>query len=119
MATTRITGKHAAIPVEVVELAASVHHLSIAVDALLEEVKQDRDARTDLRVKLAVLDSAFAGLKTAVEALRTEIARASDSGSHGRPSRKQAAAVAVGGAGLGAGSITLWEIVQRFLGGGS
>jgi hypothetical protein len=45
MATARPSGKHQAISVEVVELAASVHHLTIAVDALLGEVKQDRDPR--------------------------------------------------------------------------
>lgn len=106
MATTRTTGKHEAIPVELAQLGASVHHLSLAVDALLEEVRGDRDARADVRVKLALLEAA-------VESLR----RAAESGQHIRPNRKQAAVVAASGAGLGAGSITLWEIVQRLLGG--
>jgi hypothetical protein len=119
MATSaRTTGKHPAIPLEFVELAASVHHLSIAVDALLEEVKQDRDARTDLRVKLAVLDSAFVALKDAFEGLRRDLGRDPASSITGsKASRRQAVAVAAGGAGLGAGSITLWELVQRLLGG--
>lgn len=120
MATSRTTGKHPAIPVEIVELAASVHHLSIAVDALLEEVKLDRDARTDLRVKLAVLDSAFEVLKSSFESLRRDLGRASggagDSSTNGRSSRRHTAVAAAAGTGLGAGSITLWEIFQRLLG---
>lgn len=121
MATSRQTGKHPAVPTEIVELAASVHHLSIAVDALLEEVKLDRDARTDLRVKLAVLDAAFDVLKGSFESLRRDLGRTSSSAvestTHGRASRRHNAVVAASGAGLGAGSITLWEIVQRLLGG--